>query len=319
MNQITLSMCIRQIRMETADTTSFEFTPIGDAALPAFSPGAHVNIQIPGGPLRSYSLLNASNSVGSYCIAVKRESESRGGSSWFHEQARVGMHLKLSQPMNDFELVEDAPLSVLMAGGIGITPLLSMIERLTELQRPWQLHYSARTPEQMAFSAVLERYAQRGFGEIHRYYSGNNLHRMDVAAIVTKTPAEAHLYCCGPTGLIDAFEAAGKNRHAETLHFERFAAAQAAATQGGFEIELVRSGRTLSVSKGKSILDVLLDAGVNMQYACTQGVCGTCITGVLSGLPDHRDDCLSDEEKSSNKKIITCCSGSLSPVLALDL
>ena len=318
-SETTLNLLIQQIRLEGEGTTSFDLVFADERKLPPFAAGAHVNVQIPGGLRRSYSLVNTPSDRTRYRIAVKREPDSLGGSAWLHEKARVGMALQVSLPLNDMTLVEEAPLSVFIAGGIGITPMLSMIERLVELGRPWQLHYSARTPRQMAFRQALKELEANGLGQVHLHFTGDGEGRLDINQIAHNAPPDAHLYACGPASLIDGFITATQARHPKTAHYERFSAAQEAATTGGFELQLLRDGRTLQVPEGKSILDVLLDANVNVEYACTQGVCGTCRVGVKGGVPDHRDDCLSDEEKAANDTIITCCSGSRSATLVLDL
>lgn len=319
MSETTLHLLIQQIRLESEDTASFDLVAGDERPVPPFIAGAHINVQIPGGPRRSYSLVNAPSERTRYRIAVKREPGSQGGSVWFHEKARVGMALQVSPPQNDMALAEDAPLNVFIAGGIGITPMLSMIERLQEQGGPWQLHYSARTPRQMAFRAALQQLDTQGRGQIHLHFTGDGDARMDIAHIVRSAPVDAHLYACGPTALIDGFIDASRARRPQTVHYERFAAAQQAATGGGFALQLLRDGRTLQVPEGKSILDVLLDANINVQYACTQGVCGTCRLDVKGGIPDHRDDCLSDAEKAANNCLIACCSGARSATLVLDL
>lgn len=319
MSDTTRPMLIRQIRLESSDTVSFELVAEDGQPLPQFEAGAHINVQVPDGPSRSYSLVDSLSQTDHYVIAVKREPQSRGGSSWFHEKARVGMTLHVSPPANEFALEETATASIFVAGGIGITPMLSMIGRLNQLGRRWQLHYSARVKEQMAFTDLVQELACSGQGEVHLYFTAGGTGRMQLEAINAATQNDAHFYCCGPTSLIDAFLAATRDRPAHAVHYERFAASQEAASEGGFTLNLLRDGRTLPVPKGKSILDVLLDAGLNIEYACTQGVCGTCKVSVSGGIPDHRDDCLTEDERASNATIITCCSGSSSPVLTLDL
>jgi vanillate O-demethylase ferredoxin subunit len=312
-------MLIRQIRLESSDTVSLELVAKDRQPLPQFAAGAHVNVHVPDGPSRSYSLVNSPSQTDHYVIAVKREPQSRGGSAWFHEKARVGMTLHVSPPANEFALEEAAAMSVFIAGGIGITPMLSMIGRLKQLGRPWQLHYSARGKEQMAFADLVQEMPCSGQGEVHLYFTAGGTGRMKLEVIEAATQNDAHFYCCGPTNLIDAFVAAMRDRQAHTVHYERFTSSQEAASDGGFALNLLRDGRTLPVPKGKSILDVLLEAGLNVEYACTQGVCGTCKVFVSGGVPDHRDDCLTEVERASNATIITCCSGSRSPVLMLDL
>ena len=317
MSDTTLPLQILQIRLETADTASFDLVAADEQLLPPFTAGAHINVQIPGGPQRSYSLVNAPSERRYYRITVKRDPASQGGSAWFHDKARVGAQLQVSLPANDMALEEEAPLNVFIAGGIGITPMMSMIERLQQRGGQWQLHYSARTPQLMPFRTALQRLDAND--QIQLYFTGEGAARMDMERIVRSTPAQAHLYACGPAGLIDDFIAATQERSPQTVHYERFSAVKPAATTGGFALKLLRDGRTLQVSQGQSILDVLLDANIDVQYACTQGVCGTCRLNVADGMPDHRDDYLSDEDKAANNCIIACCSGSHSAMLVLDL
>lgn len=319
MPHATLSLKIRQIRLESEGTLSFELVSPSGQTLPAFTPGAHIDVHLSGGLVRSYSLMNGPNELSHYRFAVKREPESRGGSRWLHDVARVGMTLEVSPPSNDFELVEDAPASLLIAGGIGITPILSMVAHLDAQGKPWELHYCARSRAHMAFYEELQARAAHGKGTVHCYLDDSGDERLNLEKIAQSAAPDMHLYCCGPAGMIEGFIAATQQRSQETVHFERFTASQAAATEGGFDVHLARDGRTLSVTAGQSILDVLLDAGVDVPYACSQGICGSCVTTVLDGTPDHRDDCLSDEQHEANNRIIICCSGSRSSTLTLDL
>jgi ferredoxin-NADP reductase len=319
MGHATITTQIKQIRLESEGTASFDLLPANGQALPPFTPGAHVDVHIPGGLVRSYSLVNCPAESSYYRIAVKREDDSRGGSAWLHDEARVGMTLEISAPSNNFELDEAASSSILIAGGIGITPLMSMVAHLVELGRPWQLHYCARSAVHMAFREELERLESRGQGQVQYYLDDTSAMRLDIGAIVQGAPEDTHLYCCGPSGMIEAFIATTQKRPQHTVHYERFSATQEAATDGGFEVRLARDGRSLTVPAGKTILDTLLDAGLDVPYACTQGICGSCMTTVLDGTPDHRDECLSDEQREANNSIIICCSGSRTKTLTLDL
>ena len=309
----------RQIRLEAIDVVSLELEALDGAALPAYAPGAHVDVQVPGGPLRSYSLIDPPSESIRWRIAVKREPGSRGGSRWFHEQSRVGMPLSVTFAGNHFALEEAAPLSVFVAGGIGITPLLSMIGRLVQLGRPWELHYAAASPAAMPFQAQLAGYAARGQGRVVKYFTDAGNGRMDIAGVLAATADDAHVYCCGPAGMIDDFLLAAAGRTPDNVHHERFAASQAAVTDGGFSLQLARDGRLLEVPAGKTILDVLLAAGVDVPYACTQGVGGACRVTVLEGEPEHRDDFLSDAERAANDSILVCCSGARTASLTLDV
>jgi vanillate O-demethylase ferredoxin subunit len=181
------------------------------------------------------------------------------------------------------------------------------------------LHLAVRDRRSVPFAALLDQYARTDGGRVLRYVSAEGCGRPDVQALVRSAAPDAHLYCCGPSGMIDAFVEAARHRSPATVHHERFAAAEAAATVGGFTVQLARDGRCLDVPPGKSILDVLLDAGLEVPYSCTQGVCGSCRLAVLEGTPDHRDSYLTDDERAANDALMPCCSGSLSQRLVVDL
>jgi ferredoxin-NADP reductase len=313
-----LALKLQQLRLQASDIVSFEFVAADGAALPAFTAGAHIDLHLPGGLVRSYSLVNDPAERHRYVVAVDKAADGRGGSAWMHSVPRPGDRFEATAPANDFPLYEDAPLSIFIAGGIGITPFVSMAARLNALGRPWRLHYAVRSPARAAYAREVEALDATGSGVDIRY-SSEGLGRMDIAAIVRDAPAGAHVYCCGPNGMLDTFTAACAAIAPQRVHLERFAASQAAATGGGYEVVLHRTGRTLAVNDGKTLLDTLLDAGVDVQYSCSQGICGTCCTPVLEGQPDHRDDYLTAEEKQAGKAMMVCCSGSLTPRLVLDL
>lgn len=319
-----IAVVVRQIRLEAEDVHSFELVAADGGPLPGFSAGAHVDLELPGRLRRSYSLHGAPAEGGRGCecwpVAVKREAAGRGGSAWLHDVARVGQVLQAFAPVNDFPLVEDAPHSVFIAGGIGITPVLSMLERLSAIGRPWELHYVARTPRRMAFRERLLKLAARSGGTLVLHLSAEG-GRPRLAEVVAAAPAGAHLYACGPGAMLDAFTAAAAAAGIEAgrVHVERFGSAAAPATDGGFTVELARDGRRFEVPAGKSVLDVLLDHGVDVPYSCMQGICGSCRVGVKAGEPEHRDECLGDDERAANQAMTVCCSGSRSALLVLDL
>jgi len=306
-----------QIRLEAEDVFSFEFRPIDSPELPAFEAGAHIDLYLPENRVRSYSLLNDPHERHRYVIAVQLEASGRGGSLWMHGTPRIGDRFTISSPLNDFPLCESAAHSVFFCGGIGITPIVSMIRRLERLGAPWQLHYGARYRQRAAYAEDLALLPEAD-ARVTMHFENDGA-RMDLRRIIDEAPDGTHFYCCGPRGMVDAFIDACASLPKDHVHFERFAAASESATEGGFEVVLKRCGRKIPVFAGKSILDALLDEGVNVQYACSTGVCGTCRTGVIDGVPDHRDDFLTDEEKASNTAIMVCCSGSVSPTLVLDL
>lgn len=316
----TIPVQIRQIRQEAQDIHSFELVAADGGLLPGFEAGAHVDLDLPAGMRRSYSLYGAPGERRCWRIAVKREAAGRGASAWLHDSARVGQRLQAFAPVNDFPLLEDAPASVFVAGGIGVTPVLAMIERLSALRRPWRLHYSVRGASDLAFGERLETLAAAG-GELFVHFSGDGGGRLDLRAIAAAAPAAAQLYACGPNPLLDDFVAAAAAAGVEAgcVRIERFGAATAPATDGGFVVELARDGRCLEVPAGKSVLDVLLDHGVDVPYSCMQGICGSCRVGVKAGEPEHRDDFLSEAERAAHTAMAVCCSGSRSAKLVLDL
>ncbi len=314
----SIDVQLRQIRLEAEGIASYELVDPGGQALPLFEAGAHIDLHLPNGLVRSYSLVNAPSERHRFVIAVQREPQGRGGSSWMHMIPRVGDVVKISDPKNDLRLAEHARQSVFIAGGIGITPFMSMARRLNALGRPWKLHYAVRSPRQAAFVGDLQELTTER-SSVEFCFSSERTRRLDIARIVAEAPSHAHLYCCGPSKMIEDFLAACANRPASMVHLERFAAAAEAATAGGFEVLLHRSGRRIVVPPGKTILDALLDNAVTVQYSCSSGVCGSCRTAVLEGEPDHRDDYLTAEEKRANQSVMICCSGSRNATLVLDL
>jgi len=231
------------------------------------------------------------------------------------DELKVGQTFKISPPRNNFPLIEDAPHSVLVAGGIGITPIIAMMRRLAELGKEWDLHYACRSRLDAAFLVELQQTA------------GSHLHfdeevagtYLDIAAIIAAAPAGAHVYCCGPLEMLKAFESAAAQLPPEQVHVEYFTAKDTASLAGGFVVHLRRSGKEFVIPPGHSILGVLLEAGFDIAYSCEEGVCGSCETVVVSGTPDHRDSVLTDGERRANKTMMICCSGSKSDRLVLDL
>ena len=320
----TLNLRIRAITWEADGILGFELVPTTrNTLLPAFDAGAHIDLHLGNGLTRSYSLLNAPGERQRWCIAVNRDAASRGGSRFVHESMRPGQIVTVGLPRNNFPLAEDAAHSVFIAGGIGITPILGMIRRLTAIGRPWRLHYAARTRESAAFVPVLTALADEAGGADAaldiRYDREPGARPLDLGAIVAGMPEHAHVYCCGPLGMLAAFETATAALPRERVHVEYFAAKDAPATAGGFEVKLARDGRSVTVAPGQSILDALIAIGVEPPNSCREGVCGTCETRVLCGTPDHRDLVLSEAEKAAGDRMMICCSGAKTPSLELDL
>jgi ferredoxin-NADP reductase len=303
------------IRYAARDTCLFEFQSLDGQPLPAYEPGAHIDLHLPSGLLRNYSLTAADPDPSTYIVGIKRDPASRGGSRFIHDELRVGTTLKIGGPRNNFRLREDAAHTVLIAGGIGITPMWCMVQRLSALERPWQLHYACRSRDDMAFRAELERMPQT---VLHCDDERGGF--LDVAAIIANAPKDAHLYCCGPAPMLQAFEAATKDWPREQVHVEYFTAKELPpAKKGGFTVELARTGVEYFIPEGETILNVLLDAGIDIDYSCELGICGACEQRVISGLPEHRDSILSEEEQAENTRVMICCAGCKTDRLVLDL
>jgi vanillate O-demethylase ferredoxin subunit len=294
----------------------FELRRPDGAVLPAFTAGAHVDLHLPNGLVRQYSIANAPHERDRYLLGIRREDRGRGGSRFLHDAVRVGALLKVGGPRNNFPLIEDAAASVFIAGGIGITPIRSMIHRAEAIGQPWRLYYAVRWRAEAIFAPELIALGDRVVLHVDEEQGGRLL---DLPGIVAASRAGAHFYCCGPTPMLAAFRAATAAVHAGHAHLESFSGDAVPATQGGFVLELARSGRRIPVPPGTRIIEALRDAGVTVQTACEQGICGTCETRVLQGTPEHRDQLLSDEEKAAGRTMMICCSGSLSEVLVLDL
>jgi tetrachlorobenzoquinone reductase len=319
-----LNAVLHAIERLASGIHSFEFRPADGAQWPAPTAGSHVDVHLPNGLVRSYSLTSPADQPQRYRVAVSREAGGGGGSRCMHDTLRVGDALQLSEPRNNFPLREgDAP-SVLFAGGIGITPIWSMVNRLSDIGRPWTLHYTARAPENAAFVDELLELAACTGNAVHLNFDGGSREKMlDLKAIVAGSAAGAEFYCCGPAPMLRAYEEACKDVDRDRVHLEYFAApvqpAAAAGTCDAFQVELTKSGKTVEVGPNTTILDALLAAGVDAPYSCMGGVCRACETRVVSGTPDHRDFVLSEAEQRSGDKIILCCSRAKTPTLVLDL
>jgi tetrachlorobenzoquinone reductase len=306
---------LTSVRYAARDTNLYEFQERHGSELPAALPGAHVDVHLPNGIIRQYSLTNPQPAPRAYVIAVKRDSASSGGSKYIFDHLKVGALIKIGRPRNNFPLVESATTSVLIAGGIGITPIWAMVQRLQTLCRPWELHYACRSREDAAFLSHLD-----ALPGVRLHFDEENAGKfLDVSAVIAAAPRDAHFYCCGPIPMLKAFEGATKNLLPERVHVEYFAPKEAPNLDGGFIVELRRSRREFVIPPGRSILDVLRSAGLLVPHSCEQGICGTCETVVISGIPDHRDSVLTEREHASNRTMMICCSGSKSERLVLDL
>lgn len=320
-NQETLQVRVRAVTYEAEGILGFELVPMPPRkTLPPFTAGAHIDLHLPSGLIRSYSLCNAPGESHRYLIGVNRDPNSRGGSRYMHEVLRAGETLTISAPRNNFPLDASAGMKVFVAGGIGITPIMSMIAQCQQAGTPWKLYYAARTRRHAAFLDTLRGYDNGPGARLDLTFDQEPGGRMlDIAAITQSLPAQAHVYCCGPLPMLAAFELATAGLPPQRVHTEYFAAKEAAATDGGYTVELARTGKSVQVRSGQTILDSLIAIGIEPPYSCQEGICGTCEVRVIEGLPDHRDLVLSNDEKSANDRMMICCSGSRSPKLVLDL
>jgi ferredoxin-NADP reductase len=317
----TLPLRVRALTWEAEGILGVELVPTQpDTLLPPFEAGSHIDLHLGNGLQRSYSLLNTPGERERYCVAVNLDAASRGGSSWIHAALRPGQVIEVSAPRNNFALDESAAETVLIAGGIGVTPLLSMARRLTALGKPWRLLHATRTRAHAAFARELQALAQQAGASVSLFHDQEpGGQALNLASALAALPAEAHVYCCGPLGMLEAFEKATADWPRERVHVEYFAAKEAAATDGGYTVTLQRSGRSIPVQAGQTLLECLIAAGVEPPWSCGEGVCGTCETRVLQGVPDHRDLVLTDAEHAKNDRMMVCCSGSKTATLVLDL
>jgi vanillate monooxygenase ferredoxin subunit len=316
-----LSVRVTRKAVEAEDICSFELASADGSPLPAFSAGSHVDVQLPGGLTRQYSLCNDPAEGHRYLIGVLRDPASRGGSVAMHDQVQEGTLLQISPPKNHFALAHEAPRHLLLAGGIGVTPILCMAERLAATGAAFEMHYAARSHARTAF---LDRIQASAFATQVAFHfdDGAPSQKLDIAAVLAAQPADTHLYVCGPKGFMDAVlgtaRAAGWPE--SRIHFEFFGAeVQPQVGDGSFEVQLASSGRVITVAPDQTVLAALDKAGVVVPSSCEQGVCGTCLTRVISGTPDHRDQYLLPEEQAAGDQFLPCCSRAKSPRLVLDL
>lgn len=321
MSELTSYLTVHDIFTDGEDVIVIDLRDPKGRPLPPFSAGAHIDIHTHTGLIRQYSLCNSPDDNQRYLVAVALANPSRGGSQWLHTALHKGDALKIGHPRNHFELAPDARHSVLIAGGIGITPILAMARTLEQQGKSWEIHFSARSRREAALLAMTEAFFKSSkHGSLHLYLTreGSGV-RINFSAIFANAEAGAHFYCCGSNAFLDDYASAGQVRPSEQVHYERFSAAQEAARDQNYTLILARSGKELEVTAGDTVLDVLKANAVHVPYMCSEGVCGSCEVRVLEGIPDHRDSVLSDAEKAQNNTMMVCCSGSLSKRLVLDI
>lgn len=294
----------------------YELRPVSGRNVPSFTAGAHVDLYLPNGLVRQYSIASDPEDRVRYLFGVKLDKLGRGGSRLVHETFRAGAVVPVGAPRSTFSLVEDGRPAIFISGGIGVTPFLSMSARASRIGLDWKLHAAVRTREDILLLSSSGEFGVRAVMHIDEEHDDRPL---DLARIVDSAAADAHIYCCGPAPMLDAFEHATAARDRRYVHIERFNSDIPPATVGGYLVRLVRSNQTVEVLPGQTILAALRDAGVQVATSCEQGVCGSCETRILAGRADHRDLILTDDEKFANQTMMICCSGSLDDVLVLDL
>ena len=314
-----LSLRVVGVHAEARDVMRLELANADGAALPAFEPGAHIVLRLPNGAARSYSLLNDSRERHRYVLGVGRSEKSQGGSEYIHAALRMGVDIRCDAPANNFRLQPDADHYLFIAGGIGITPILSMIRWCGAAGKPWRLVYAVRNRSRIAFYEELAPYGDKVRFHCDDAHGGP----LPVAQCMAGLAPDTHVYCCGPAPLMTAVKECGGGLPAESLHFEWFSAPSqtlASAPAGtGFWIDLQRSGHSFFVPETQSILEVLEQNGHEVPFSCREGVCGTCETAVCGGEPEHRDYVYPESQRAALRSMLVCVSRARSERLALDL
>lgn len=321
MNQGMLTVKVARKAVEAQDICSFELVDPQGGALPPFSAGSHIDVRLPSGVVRQYSLANDPAESHRYLIGVLLDPATRGGSKSMHEQVKEGDLVEISAPKNHFSLAHEARRHLLFAGGIGITPILCMAERLANTGADFELHYCTRSRDRAAF---VERIAAAGFADrAHLHFDdGEAAQRADVPALLATPQVGVHVYVCGPKGFMDHVLGTARARGwpEGQLHFEFFSAdVVKSADDESFEVKLASSGKLITIAKDQTVVQALAAVGVEVPTSCEQGVCGTCLTRVLEGEPDHKDMYLTPQEQARNDQFLPCCSRSKSARLVLDL
>jgi len=314
----SLTVLVADVRAEAKDVITLELRAIAGGELPEFTPGSHLDVHLPNGLVRNYSLTNDWRERNRYVVGVGRAADSRGGSSYIHSSVRAGQQIKISAPRNNFPLDEASASFLFIAGGIGVTPIMAMVRWCIANGKSWRLIYAARSRQRTAF---YEELCELGRDRVHFHFDDEAGKVLDVAQAIASWKQGESIYCCGPAPLMEAVKALTENLPGGTVRFEWFTVPESDEPQesNSFTVRLKRSNIEFEVPEQKSILEVLEEHGYELPFSCREGLCGTCVTNVCSGEPDHRDYVLSDEERDSGKMMTICCSRSKSAVLTLDL
>ncbi len=310
------NLMVTAMTIESAGVITLRLSDPEGRDLPAWKPGAHIDIHPDGGELRQYSLCGKVTDRKNYCISVLREEAGRGGSRFVHDSVRPGNVVKVSQPRNHFAL-KPAERYIFIAGGIGITPIIPMIAAARATGTPWTLLYGGRSRRSMAFLDQLQSYQG-----CTRVFPQDEVGHIPLAEYLGDPEEGMHVYCCGPEPLIAAVEQLCATYPAGMLQVERFTAAELTeANQAGskaFKVLLKKTGKTVEIPQDMTIMEALEEEGMDVPFSCRAGTCGMCETAVLEGKVDHRDAILSQEERAANNTMLICCSRAISDELVLD-
>ena len=318
-SQERFEVLVAERRDEAEGIISLELAAVDGRTLPAFEAGSHIDLHVGAALVRQYSLCGDPRDLTRYRLGILLEPQSRGGSKAAHEQLVPGARTWISPPRNNFRLVETARNSILIAGGIGITPLLGMAWRLAEMNLNFHLFYCTRSLSRTAFRHLLQQYPCAGRHTLYLDDDTSN-GRFDALRVLADPHVDTHAYVCGPGGFMTYVTAAAERVgwSAKNVHLEHFSP-RAELGSSGFRVRAAKSGIEVIVPAGRTIAQVLIENGVDVPLSCESGVCGTCLTTVLEGIPEHRDLFQTDDEKSSNRQMTLCCSRAVTPLLVLDI
>ena len=314
-----LTLRLTAIHYGAHEMNLYEFRHPDGRDLAPFTAGSHVDLHLAAGMVRQYSLMNDPAERDRYLLGIKLDRQGRGGSAFVHDRLRVGDLVRVGAPRNNFPMEEGGAPVVLIGGGIGITPMIAMAHRARSLGIDMRLHQVVRTRDDLL---ALESWLAGHGGLAHIHVDAEADGRLfDLRGAIAAAPRDAHLYCCGPGPMLDAFQQAAHQAGwpEARVHVEHFSAEPIAPSDKAFDLLLAKSGKSFCVQKGQTIVEVLRDAGIAVEVSCEQGICGACETRIVSGTADHKDMILSDAEKAAGQTMMICCSGALSDTLVLDL
>lgn len=315
----TFKLKTRSVESVANRIKAFSFVREDGNTVSGITPGGHIILHLPNGTSRRYSLTNGPSEKDAFHIAVLREENSRGASRYMHRMVEAGTVLHASGPFNHLPVNPEAEKSLLIAGGIGITPIISIARDMHERRQAFEMHYCARTVGEAAFADWLK---ESSFSSHVRFHFSNDRQssRLDIDALLSSQTEQTHIYYCGPERMMDAIGKAVSGWDSTRVHSESFAGSSIdTGEKKPFEIVIASTGRVLPVPTSKTALDVLWEYGYPVDYVCKEGICGSCMVDVLHGQPDHRDDFQTSEEKQTNSMMATCCSRANSAQIILDL